>query len=60
MSILIDKLTDNIGEDPMSEHDGKWYIAKPLSYPSLFNRLKEAWKVVRGKAQTFHYKRDEK
>jgi len=59
MSILIDQLLrDSV--NTMAEVDGKWYIAKSLEYPSLFHRLKEAFRVIRGKSRTYHYKQDEK
>ena len=59
MSILIDKLIRNSQTDDMSEHDGKWYIAKPIDFHTLWFRIKEAWKVLVKKAYTFHYKVDE-
>ena len=57
MSVLIDQLLQN-SLNAKAEIDGKWYIAKPLRYPSLFSRIKEAWGVIKGKSRTYHYKQD--
>ena len=58
MSILIDQLIHN-SEGVQAEINGRWYVAKNLTYPSLWYRLKEAWDVIRGRSRTYHYKQDE-
>lgn len=63
MSVLIDKLVeDSIGND--ESFDNKtWYIAKPMSssfsIKKLWERLKDAWRVITGKSIAVHYKKDE-
>lgn len=63
MSILIDRLIaeHTTGPQSQSEHNGFWYIPKPLFIKeSLWFRLKEAWKVLVGDhAFVYHYKKDE-
>ena len=55
MSTLIDKYN----HDNVCEINGKWYIAKPLNYPSLRDRVKDAQRVLNGKSIAVHYKEDE-
>ncbi len=54
MSKLIDSALSN-----MTVVNDIWYIAKPLGVRKLRYRIVEAWKVLCGKAETFHYKEDE-
>jgi hypothetical protein len=35
--------------DSQSEINGQWQPARPVSYPSLFQRIKYAWWVLIGK-----------
>ena len=54
MSYLIDTFLD-----ATAEYKGEWYIAKPYCKDSLVKRIKEAIKVLRGKAIAIHFKADE-
>lgn len=57
MSILIDKLKKY--ENTKCEINGKWYIAKPISYMTLKGRIKDCVKILTNKAITVHFKEDE-
>ena len=59
MSMLIDCVSD----ENQACIKGKWYIAKPLSYPSilsLLSRLRDAIRIITGKSIAVHYKEDER
>lgn len=57
MSILIDRLIVQ-SKDVRAGVNGKWYVAKPIEYFSV-GRIKDAWRVLVGKARAYHYKIDE-
>ena len=57
MSTLIDNLL--YLSSPNQEIDGKWYIAKPYDLRSFKERLKDAYRVLIGKSQAYHFKEDE-
>lgn len=57
MSTLIDDLM--ILPSQNQEIDGKWYIAKPYDLSSFKQRLIDAYRVLVGKAQAYHFKEDE-
>lgn len=62
MSILIDELIKNDFDNMSESYDGKWYIASPLKFRSIFIYLinfKDALRVLRGKSFAVHYKEDE-
>ena len=57
MSILIDNL---IGFATTNQNiNGQWYIAKPYHLKSLKLRFKDAFRVLIGKSQAYHFKEDE-
>jgi hypothetical protein len=62
--MLIDELREEEIKE-YTEHDNfKWYIAKPpvysyFSFPVLWHRLKNAFRVATGKSFAVHYKVDE-
>ena len=58
MSKLIDQIISSC-EDCETEIEGVWYFCKPLRVRTIKYRVVEAWKVLCGKAETFHYKEDE-
>lgn len=57
--ILIDELAAS--EDmasTMSEHDGRWYVAKPMpffGFCELVTRINHAYLVIIGKASCYQY-----
>ena len=53
MSQLIDSYQDNT-----SEHDGRWYFAKPLNPFRLIPRIKDAWRIISGKSVAVHFYED--
>ena len=61
MSILIDELLELRTQN--QEINGKWYIAKPVDVDfgiaTKIHRLKDAYKVLTGKAKAYHFKEDE-
>lgn len=65
MSTRIDNLINSYINNPVtsqSKNDGKWYVAKPLSYGGIReykNRIKDAWRILQGKSQAYHYEVDE-
>lgn len=58
MSKLIDEIVFN-GIKCDTEINGVWYCCKPLGVRTWKYRIAEAWKVLCGKAETYHYKEDE-
>jgi hypothetical protein len=57
VSTLIDNL---IGYATVNQEiNGKWYIAKPYDISSFKERLKDAYRVLIGKSQAYHFKEDE-
>lgn len=56
MSKLIDDLLYNRDEVQIGRY---WFVARPVGIRTLKYRIVEAWKVLCGKAETIHYKRDE-
>jgi len=58
MSKLIDQIISS-RRDCETEIEGAWYFCKPLRVRTIKYRVVEAWKVLCGKAETFHYKEDE-
>ena len=60
MSILLDDLLEaNHVDDGIYYRNHGWYIAKPLFYSGLVDRLKDAYRVLVGKSQAYHYLEDE-
>lgn len=57
MSILIDELLELRTQN--QEINGKWYIAKPYDLSSFKQRLMDAYRVLVGKSQAYHFKEDE-
>lgn len=57
MSILIDELLELRTQN--QEINGKWYIAKPYDLRSFKQRLQDAYRVLIGKSQAYHFKEDE-
>lgn len=60
MSTLIDDLIKD-EHCITGEIGGKWYISKSLEcgcVKCFWRRIRDAWKVVRGKAIAVHYKED--
>lgn len=57
MSDLIDDLM--ILQTQNQEINGRWYIAKPYDLRSFKQRLKDAYRVLIGKSQAYHFKEDE-
>ena len=57
MSTLIDNLIFLSSQN--QEIDGKWYVAKPYDLNSFKQRLVDAYKVLIGKSQAYHFKEDE-
>ena len=57
MSILIDKIKGF--EDNTVKIGDRWYIAKPLAKLPLKVRIKDSFKVLKGKAIAVHFKEDE-
>ena len=57
MSTLIDNLLYLSTQN--QEINGKWYIAKPYDISSFKERLKDAYRVLIGKSQAYHFKEDE-
>lgn len=47
---LISSLAMHNLVDSQSEIDGSWQPARPISYPSLIERLRLTWLVFTGKA----------
>jgi len=44
-----------------SEHDGRWYVAKPMEFSNLWalvTRVNHAYLILIGKAQAFQYQID--
>ncbi len=61
MSQLIDSIVmraETFTETQSEELPGRWFVAKPISLFSLRYRLRDAWRVLRGKAFAVHYARD--
>lgn len=58
MSTLIDDLMILCSEN-QEILDGRWYIAKPYNISSFKERLKDAYRVLIGKSQAYHFKEDE-
>lgn len=58
MSTLIDDLMILTSQN--QEIDGKWYIAKPYDLRNFKQRLQDAYRVLIGKSQAYHFKEDEK
>jgi hypothetical protein len=63
MSVLIDVLIDNSHRlQTQTEIGGRWYISKPLPFYGLWavwQRVKDAMRVLRGQSIAVHYKEDE-
>ena len=63
MSILIDEVTVLTRNQNTYKHKNlKWYIAKPIPFNSIKNRIKsikDAYRVIIGKSFAVHYKVDE-
>ena len=63
MSKLIDQLYHELPSAPLCSKDNKhWNIAKGVDYVTagvMWQRVKDAWRVIRGKSFTVHYKVDE-
>jgi hypothetical protein len=63
MSILLDELIKRSWHWPCQCYpDGKWYFKQLLPGPRRWEwqrRIREAWRVLTGKAQTWHYKDQE-
>jgi hypothetical protein len=57
MSQLIDKLVTVESKNKV-EINGEWWIAKPLCDVSLTARIKDAWRILIGKSQAYHYFED--
>ena len=61
MSTLIDNL---LAQQSINQQiNNYWYIAKPYAtggWKGLFLRIKDAWRVLNGSSQAYHYKEDEK
>jgi len=58
MSMLIDEAISIYGSNEV-EIDGEWYIAKPITYNSIINNIKNAWSCLIGKSFAVHFKEDE-
>lgn len=44
------------------EIGGLWYASKPLEYftfPLLWSRMKDCWRILRGRSFAVHYKVDD-
>jgi hypothetical protein len=39
--------------------DGRWYPARPLPFQSLALRLREAWDVLRGRADAYYWRQND-
>lgn len=67
MSKLIDELIIHTPDNPLPmckfENDPIWYLAKPLSkswsFRRTWKRLKDAYRVLKGRSIAVHYKQDE-
>lgn len=57
MSKLIDNLMFLALQNQKIE--GRWYIAKPYDLSSFKQRLIDAYRVLVGKSQAYHFKEDE-
>jgi len=57
MSTLIDDLIFLSSQN--QDINGKWYIAKPYNLSSFKQRLVDAYRVLIGKSQAYHFKEDE-
>jgi len=57
MSILLDKLLEMEFDSKILVNGGK-YIAKPMNKDFLIIRIKDAYKVLTGKAFAVHYLED--
>ena len=57
MSTLIDDLIFLSSQN--QEINGKWYIAKPYDLRSFKQKLQDAYRVLIGKSQAYHFKEDE-
>ena len=58
MSELIDNVVKYYSLNNV-EINGKWYIAKPISYIKFINKIKDAWLCLIGKSFAVHFKEDE-
>ena len=60
MSILLDEFMSDLS--PVQTHiDDNWWLSRPLGVEgTTFNRVRDAWLVLRGKAVAVHFKSDEK
>ena len=67
MSKLIDNFINQSVDDPWPqckfENDPKWYLAKPLhgslSIRRIYNRVKDAYRVLKGSSMAVHFREDE-
>ena len=57
MSVLIDTLYDMFTQRQLI--NGKWVVAKPIYLCSLKQRIKDAFRVLCGTSQAFHYVEDD-
>lgn len=60
MSIRIDDLikNENLLNTKVGSWDG-WFIAKPLNKPSVFKRIRNAYRVLTNKSFAVHFYEDE-
>ena len=59
MSKLIDMIVDL--DNPKTQIDGKWYLAKPLPFYGFFtiiDKIKDCIRILKGKSFAVHYKED--
>jgi hypothetical protein len=64
MSDLIDALLKNttLTNTATQGRDGRWYIAQPIPAPWNWEwrqRVRDAWRVLTGRSQAWHYKDQE-
>lgn len=57
MSVLIDTLHDIFNQRQLINE--KWVVAKPIYICSLRQRVKDAFRVLCGTSQAFHYIEDD-
>lgn len=39
---------DDLGNFHVEDKNGRWHLARPIEFSSIFRRFKDAWRVLKG------------
>ena len=49
---------DNLQDIHTQDSNGNWHVAKPIEFRSIFSRLIDAWRVLKGECSAVKFWRE--